>query len=68
MQIFITSNPKPVTMIGNIVPRMLMNKITLTTNEIPEARVEKIPKQALFFDFLHARFDSSSDPKVINIT
>ena len=64
MQIFITCNPKPVTMIGNIVPRLLMNKITLTTNEIHEARVEKIAKQTLFFDFLHARFDSPSDPKV----
>jgi hypothetical protein len=64
MQIFITCKPKPVTVIGNIVPRLLMNKITLTTNEIHEARVEKIPKQALFFDFLHARFNSPSDPKV----
>lgn len=64
MHIFITCHPKPITIIGNIVPGMLISKVTPMSNQIHEACVEKIARQIVFFDFLHVRFDSASDPKV----
>ena len=44
MQIFITCDTKPITIIANIVLEMLLNKIALMSNNIGEACVEKIPK------------------------
>ena len=64
MQIFIPSNSKPTTIIGNIVPVPLLNKISLMSNPIPEACVEKIAKQISFLDFLDTRSDPTAGPKV----